>query len=200
MVSITRVLFNGNEELLLTGSDDELKIPYKNNSFAVEFIGLHYGDPEHNQYAYKLVGLEDDWMYTGTTPMVNFSKLPPGEYQFLLKAANSDGVYGEEASFNLIIKPPFYMTIWFYLSLTVLVIGVLWGLHKYRLSMKMAQMKEIDKIRKATAADFHDELGHKLTIINWFSQILKKKIGPEQEDLKPHLDKIIEKPKLFLEL
>lgn len=194
LVNITRVLLNGSKEVLLEGScaDNVLRIPYQDNSFVVEFIGLHYRNPGENQYAYKLAGLEDDWIYTGTTPMVNFSKLPPGKYTFVVKAANNDGIYGEEASFDLIIRPPFHMTIWFYLSIAVLITGILWGLHKYRLSMKMAQMKEIDKIRKATAADFHDELGHKLTIINWFSQILKKKIGPEQADLKPHLDKIIE--------
>jgi signal transduction histidine kinase len=53
-------------------------------------------------------------------------------------------------------------------------------------------VKEVEQLRRETAADFHDELGHKLTIISWFAEILKKKIGPEQQELRPHLDRIIE--------
>ena len=194
-VSITDIIINGSEHVNLAelGDDKILKLPYKNNSFTIEFIGLHYADPSQNQYAYKLEGLEDDWISTGNSPSVNFSQLAPGEYKFLIKASNSDGVFGNESdSITFVVKPPFYMTVWFYLTVIVFVSGVLYGLHKYKLSLKVAQMKEIDNIRKATAADFHDELGHKLTIINWFARILKKKIGPEQTDLKPHLDKIIE--------
>ncbi len=195
-VVVTSILVNGSQAVNLAGLGKQNKIislPYKDNSFTIEFMGLHYGDPMQNQYLYKLEGLEEGWISTGTTPRVNFSQLSPGEYKFLVKASNSDGIFGDEAeSFTIIVKPPFYMTIWFYLIAASFVVMVLWGLHKYRLSLKMEQMKEIDKIRKATAADFHDELGHKLTIINWFAQILKKKIGPEQTDLRPHLDKIIE--------
>ena len=195
IISITSIILNGNRFINLSDFQQSktIDLKYKDNSFTVNFIGLHYVDPQKNQYAYKLEGFQSDWIYAGNSTRVNFSQLPPGKYVFRVKAANSDGIYNSDGDMFVInVNPPFYKTIWFYLLIAVFIAAVLWGLHKYRLSMKLEQVKEVEKIRRATAADFHDELGHKLTIISWFAEILKKKIGPEQRDLRPHLDKIIE--------
>ncbi|MBK6643934.1 MAG: hypothetical protein IPG39_23255 [Bacteroidetes bacterium] len=194
-VLITSIQLNGNQLVKLDDYQESkmIDLKYKDNSFTVNFIGLHYVDPQKNQYAYKLEGFQSDWTYAGNSTRVNFSQLPPGKYIFRVKASNSDGSYNTEGDMFIInVKPPFYKTIWFYLMIAAFIAGVLWGLHKYRLSMKLDQVREVEKIRRATAADFHDELGHKLTIISWFAEILKKKIGPEQADLRPHLDRIIE--------
>lgn len=194
-VAITGIVLDGNRNVNLADFQQSktIDLKYKDNSFTVNFIGLHYVDPQKNQYAYQLEGFQKHWTYSGNSNRVNFSQLPPGQYIFRVKVANSDGVYNSMGDMFIInIKPPFYKTIWFYLLLAALITAVLWGLHKYRLSMKLAQVREVEKIRRATAADFHDELGHKLTIISWFAEILKKKIGPEQLELRPHLDRIIE--------
>ncbi len=195
LISITNIILNGNRYLNLADYQQSktIDLKYKDNSFTVNFIGLHYVDPQKNQYAYKLEGFQSDWIYAGNSTLVNYSQLPPGRYVFRVKAANSDGMYTSEGDMFVInVQPPFYKTIWFYLIIAVFIAGILWGLHKYRLSMKLEQVREVEKIRRATAADFHDELGHKLTIISWFAEILKKKIGPEQIDLRPHLDRIID--------
>ncbi|MEP7170711.1 MAG: triple tyrosine motif-containing protein, partial [Bacteroidota bacterium] len=170
-----------------------ISLKYFENSFAVDFIALHYHDPVKNQYAYKLEGFQQDWTYCGNLHQVNFSQLPPGEYIFKVMASNNDGYYNRQGdALTIIIKPPFFKTIWFYLALLAFIAIILWLLHIYRLQMKLAQIKEVERIRKETAADFHDELGHKLTTISWFSEILKKKIKPEQVELRSYLDKIIE--------
>ncbi len=195
VVNISSITLNGNRIVNLAElqKSKSIDLKYKDNSFAISFIGLHYVDPQKNQYAYRLEGFQDDWTYAGTTKQVNFSQLPPGKYIFRVKASNSDGQYSSMSDlFTININPPFHKTIWFYLLIALFIAAVLWGLHKYRLSMKLEQVREVEKIRRATAADFHDELGHKLTIISWFAEILKKKIGPEQLELRPHLDRIIE--------
>ncbi len=194
-VAITNLVLEGNKMINLSDFQQSktIELKYKDNTFTVNFIGLHYVDPQKNQYAYQLEGFQKDWTYSGNSNRVNFSQLPPGRYIFKVKAANSDGVYNTSGDmFTIIINPPFYKSIWFYLVIAVFITGVLWGLHKYRLSMKLAQVREVEQLRRATAADFHDELGHKLTIISWFAEILKKKIGPEQVELRPHLDRIID--------
>lgn len=170
-----------------------IKLKYFENSFTVDFIALHYHEPAKNQYAYKLEGFQQDWTNCGNSHQVNFSQLPAGKYIFKVIASNSDGYFNPQGdALTIIITPPFYQTIWFYLALLGFIAIVLWLLHIYRLQMKLAQVKEVERIRKETAADFHDELGHRLTTISWFSEILKKKIKPEQTELKSYLDKIIE--------
>lgn len=170
-----------------------IELKYRENSFTVNFAGIHFVDPQKVRYAYMLEGFQENWTDAGTNGTVNFSQLPPGKYIFRVKASNGDGYFNEAGDTLIIdIKPPFHMTVWFYLILALLIAGVIYAIFKYRLSMKMQKVKEVEQIRRATAADFHDELGHKLTIISWFAEILKKKIGPDQNELRPHLDRIID--------
>ncbi|MFI5219112.1 MAG: two-component regulator propeller domain-containing protein [Bacteroidia bacterium] len=194
-VLITDFVIPGKEKNISVdeSGNKSITLKYFENSFTVDFIALHYHDPVKNQYAYKLEGFQQDWTYCGNSHQVNFSQLPPGKYVLKVIGSNNDGYFSRQGdSLTVIIKPPFYQTIWFYFSLLAFIVIVLWLLHIYRLQLKLAQVKEVERIRKETAADFHDELGHKLTTISWFSEILKKKIKPEQIELRSYLDKIIE--------
>ncbi len=178
-----------------TDADGVKTISLRNNenSFTIDFIGLHFRDPSKNQYAYRLEGFQPDWTSCGNSRQVNFSQLSPGTYVFEVIASNNDGVFSTLGDkLTIVIHPPFYGTVWFYLLLLLVIAGILWGLHMYRLRMKMERVNEVERIRKETAADFHDELGHKLTTISWFSDILRKKLGPGESELKGYLNKIIE--------
>ena len=108
-----------------------LKLSYKDNFITFEFAALDYTNPQKNQYAYKLEGLHDDWIYSGNQRYATFTNLDPGEYVFRVKGANSDGVWNERgASVRILITPPFWKTWWFMwlaicLSLTALLLVVM---------------------------------------------------------------------------
>ena len=194
-ISITDFRLSGNEKnpSQFIDSSKKIELSYNQNSFSIDFIALHYVNPEKNQYAYMLEGYQKEWTYSGTSHQVNFSQLPPGHYVFRVKGSNNDGLYNEAGDFIVIaIHPPFWNTLWFYLLVLVAVFSFMWWIYKYRLKLKMEQVHAIEKIRNDTAADFHDELGHRLTTISWFGEILKKKIDPDEKELRSYLDKIIE--------
>lgn len=183
-----RIVYFDNEP-----GDKKIELKYFENSFTVNFAALHFINPLKNVYAYKLEGYQEDWISNGNLNSINFSQLPPGDYKLRVKAANSDGVYNEAGDFLTIsILHPFWQRPWFYAAVLTFTGLVLYILHKYRLSLKMQQMLSIDKIRKETAEDFHDELGHKLTTISWFGEIVKSKLKPGNEEAKIYLDKIVE--------
>jgi len=195
MVTVSGLLIGGNKFINLSGEQfvKTVKLKYRENSFTINFAGIHYADPQKVRFAWMLEGFQDDWTDAGTNGTVNFSQLPPGVYTFRVRASNGDGYFNEGGDTLIIdIKPPFHMTIWFYLLIAAVIAGIIYTVFRYRLSMKMQKVREVEQIRRATAADFHDELGHKLTIISWFAEILKKKIGPDQLELRPHLDRIID--------
>ena len=174
-------------------SNKKVELKYFENSFTVSFAALHFINPLKNVYAYKLEGYQEDWIYSGNLNSINFSQLPPGDYNLHVKAANSDGIFNETGDILVIsILPPFWKKVWFYAAALIFIGMVLYGLHRYRLSLKMQQVLAIDKIRKETAEDFHDELGHKLTTISWFGEIVKSKLKPGNDDAKIYLDKIVE--------
>jgi signal transduction histidine kinase len=140
-----------------------------------------------------LEGYQKDWTPSGNIHRVNFSQLPAGEYLFKVKGVNNDGTVSRNVdSLRIVIHPPFWQTIWFYAIIAVLILVFFRALHLYRMRMKMKQLKEIEKIRKEIASDFHDELGHKLTTISWFSEILRNRIRPEEKELRGYLNKIMD--------
>lgn len=68
-----------------------------NPSISFNFVALSYKFPAHNTSAYYLEGYEDEWVHTTTDRSASYINLPPGEYVFHLKAANSDGVWAAES-------------------------------------------------------------------------------------------------------
>jgi signal transduction histidine kinase/ligand-binding sensor domain-containing protein len=93
---------------------DKLHLTYKENFFTIEFIALDYTSPERNNYAYKMEGFDNDWVYSGNKRDANYTNLDPDTYTFRVKASNNDGIWNEEgASIKVSISPPWWETWWF---------------------------------------------------------------------------------------
>lgn len=114
-------------------STDTLTLSHRENVVTFEFIALNYTHPEQIQYAYFLEGFETEWNYVGTQRNATYTNLNPGTYTFRVKAANSDGLWNETGtSLVLVIEPPFWMTAWFIVAATLLVVGLLIFVYKRR--------------------------------------------------------------------
>lgn len=75
-----------------------ISLKYHQNFFSFEFAALDYTDPQRNQYAYKLEGLDEDWIYSGTRRFANYTGIPSGDYVFRVKGANNDGYWNEKGT------------------------------------------------------------------------------------------------------
>ena len=131
-----------------------------------------------NQYAYKLEGLDKDWIYSGDRRYVSYSNLDPGEYIFRVKGSNNDDVWNEEGtSIVIIISPPFWKTWWAYLSYVGIFIFALYGIRRYemnRISLKnkikvdgaiLKEKEEMDGIKSKFFANISHEFRTPLTLI-----------------------------------
>ncbi|GAA4808701.1 two-component regulator propeller domain-containing protein [Olivibacter ginsenosidimutans] len=87
-----------------------LTLPYDSASLSIDFAALSYRSPELTQYSYRLEGLESGWTKLKTNRRVYFTKLPPGEYTFQVKAATIVGRWGREQQLKLIITPPWWLS------------------------------------------------------------------------------------------
>ncbi len=94
---------------------DELLLSHKDYVFSFEFAALDYSAPSKNQYAYRMKGLDEDWIPTGSDKrFAYYTTLPPGRYEFMVKGSNNDGLWNEEGtSVKIRITPPFHQTWWF---------------------------------------------------------------------------------------
>ncbi len=95
----------------------EITLTYKDNIVAFEFAALHFSTPRKNQYAYQLVGWDNDWVYTDyKNRRATYTNLPDGDYTFRVKASNADGYWNEKgSSLKIKVLPPPWRTWWAYI-------------------------------------------------------------------------------------
>lgn len=123
----------------------DITLSYREIVFSFQFVALNYTIPGKNQYAYKLEGFDKDWYYIGDKRIATFTNIPPGNYRFRVKASNNDGVWNEVGTtINLTIRPPFWRTLWFRISLLVFLISIiflmLWT-RTYRLNLQRNKLR-----------------------------------------------------------
>lgn len=93
-------------------------------AFTVEFVVSNYISGQHNTFAYKLEGYDKEWYYLTDKRAVSYSNLPHGTYQFLVKAANSDGKWNPTpTALEIIVLPVWYKTWWAMLLFLATLIG-----------------------------------------------------------------------------
>lgn len=122
-----------------------VEFSYKDDFVSFEFAALDYTNPEKNQYAYRLEGLREDWIYCGNQRYATFTNLKPGRYVFRVKGSNNDGIWNEAgAALEFIVTPPFWQTWWFrWLSVAI---GLTSFLLFFRfLSAKQKAKAELDR-------------------------------------------------------
>ena len=148
----------------------KIKLDYKQNFFSFEFSALDFSQPDKNQYAYRLEGFDQDWIYSGSRRYASYTNLDPGGYTFRVIGSNSDGVWNENgASVQILIKPPFWHTWWFRFLSILIISGILYQLYKYRVS----KLLEIERMRIRIASDLHDDIGSTLTKIAIHSEVIR---------------------------
>ena len=113
----------------------EIELSYQDYVFSFEFAGLDYMAPEKNKYAYKMEGLDNNWNFVDASKrFAYYTNLSPGNYTFIVKASNSDGIWNNNgAMVRIIITPPFYRTWWFIGLVLLLLFALAYFLFKWRL-------------------------------------------------------------------
>ncbi len=102
---------------------EPIKINYDENFFTIEFAALDYSRPDKIHYAYMVDGFNKDWVEVEHRRSATYTNLDPGKYTFIVKATNSDGLWGDNlTSVELYILPPFWKTLWFRLLIIMIVL------------------------------------------------------------------------------
>jgi ligand-binding sensor domain-containing protein/signal transduction histidine kinase len=123
-----------------------VELDYKESVFTLEFAALHYADPAANRYAYRLRGFDHDWTETGAGKrFATYTNLDPGAYVFEVRAANKDGVWSERpATLAITIAPAFWMTWWFRLPATLLVLGSAFAIYRLRIRVLVQRTARLE--------------------------------------------------------
>lgn len=186
-VSITSFqLFNDNLPVdSLLGLKD-IKFSHSDNSFTIKFASISFTQIRKLTYYYMLEGADKDWIQAELL-QATYSLLPPGDYTFMVRAQNEEGIFSDHiTTLHIIIRPSFWQSIWFYLLLGLAMAGLLYYLHHLRLQ----RLLHVEKVRTRLARDLHDDMGSTLSTINILSNMALKKADTDHKTAKEYMVRI----------
>src|SRR5690606_13720687 len=114
---------------------------------------LDLTDAERTRYAYRLDGLDDNWIEPDATRRVaTFTHLPAGSYRFLVRARGEAGDWGPETSLGVVVEPPPWRTGWAYTLYAAAALLLLAAAFHYYRQRLVAQhlARERDAAERAT--------------------------------------------------
>ncbi len=178
----------------------------EHNAFSISFAALDYAQYERIRYAYKMEGLDKDWVKINTHHDAYFAHLPAGNYRLRVRIANGSHTVTEtEESIPIKVLPPWYATIWailLWISLGALLLGLaftyyrhirrvrkeaarrIWQVRREREKAEEAEKaeKELNKIQQNYFANVAHEFRTPLTMIAGPAQQLSTSAGIQGPD------------------
>ena len=121
-------VFTGNENHRFNPLKQIVHFEPEDKNFEIDFSTLNYTFPQKVQYAYKLDGIDGDWVYTkGNRQFAFYNRLKKGTHTFYLKATDENGVWGTNImELKIYKRPAFYETWWAFLLYCVTAATILY--------------------------------------------------------------------------
>ncbi|NME70149.1 two-component regulator propeller domain-containing protein [Flammeovirga aprica] len=126
---------------------NHVTLPYDMNQISLELGATNYVNKDNAIFSYRLRGMDDAWIQKGAgQKMVNYSKLPSGNYIFEVKAINSNGVESEQIrSLKITIQNPWYLTWWACMVYIFIVLMIALVIYKYLSNVIVLNKKIIEE-------------------------------------------------------
>ncbi len=201
-------------------ASQSIKLSPNDRILELDLTLLDYERSSENQYAYRLSGKQDQWIYTRTNRLTIINP-PYGKYDLVIKARGASGVWSE----NLLVIPmeaqaPFYKQWWFAIVLILIIItgifiGLRWRVRKLRkdrerlekevqnrtqkIAEQAEELKALDKAKTRFFANITHEFRTPLTLVTGpLEQILEEPAQPAA--LKRKLSGVLKNTRNLMEL
>jgi len=169
-----------------------LTLSYKQSVITFYFAVMDFTAPEKNQYAYKMEGFDNDWIYADNKREATYTNLNSGDYVLHVKGTNNDGTWNEKGvSLRIIIIPPWWKTLWFRSVLILAFLLSVFFVYYIRLQFYRDKQKELSiLVEKRT---------HELTLAN--KELLERQIliEDQSEELRAHAENLKEANDLLVD-
>lgn len=167
--------FDGKSEELTTSYEFENKMglhfQHNDKMFTFKVSQPEYRRQQNVYYSYYLDGFLDEWSEPTEQNEFTFTKLTPGSYSLEIKAGNeAQSLDSNLISIPIEVSEPWYMSLWFWLLLTLACISLLYAIFKLR----YLQLLKYEQLRTDISRNLHDDVGTILTGIAMQSELMQK--------------------------
>lgn len=163
---------------------------YQQDILTLEFSSLDFTAPNQNKYRYQLVGVDKQWIESGTRRSATYLHLPAGSFVFKIQGSNSQGIWSDKIKeLKIKVLPPWWRTWWAYM-LYVLITGLaIRSYFKFRINEAKLQndlyyqqqeakrVKELDTLRTQLYTNITHEFRTPLTVILGMANQIKNGTG-----------------------
>lgn len=171
---------------------NNLTLKPKQSFFSIDFASINLYSPSKTQYAYKLEGLHNEWIYLNNERKVSFTNLDPGNYTLTIKYTNVDGEWQiAPNALHITILPPWWKTWWFKSLLVAVVIGGIVGVFYLR----VASIRNRNKLLKEEVQKRTQELSE----ANTFLTERNDEIRHQKEKLEQSNNEVVRQSNKILE-
>jgi len=128
------------------------EIKYKNNSLTFYFSAANYFDSKKLYYSFILKGFDKEWSNWIDENKKEYTNLPEGEYEFIVKAKDLYSQISRESKYTFTILPPWYRTIYSYFAYLIIISFIFYlviTLNTQRLKAANLKLERIVKERTA---------------------------------------------------
>ncbi|MBE7168958.1 MAG: response regulator [Williamsia sp.] len=170
---------------------DKISFAHDQNRITFNYVGIHYPGNSNNQYSYRLLGYDPDWVRAGTGRTVTYNNLAAGTYKFEVKAANSDGVWNAlPASIMISVLPPWWKTWWARVLYIAVLCTVIYALYRNWLARATNRQRIILHQKEAQQLKALDEMKSRFfsNITHEFRTPLSLIIAPLEKMQKEYAD------------
>jgi len=171
---------------LASSAPDPFQVAPGHGDLEIQYTALGLRAPEKNRFKYMLEGFDTAWIDAGTRRTAYYNNIGPGKYHFRVLASNNDGIWNETgASLDFVFLPHYWQTWWFKAAVPLLFLLLFWAWYRFRL----AQLKQIERLRIQIASDLHDDVGSRLTKVAMVTEFVDRETSSSDRS-KPHIQAI----------
>lgn len=140
---------NGRMINLSGNSPQEVVLESDENFFSVAFSVPEYTAPHALRFSYYLKGMETEWNEMTSQRTANYTNVPPGSYELLVRCTNLKGDWTRVSTLRIKVLPPWYLTWWAKLLWTILVAAIVtMAVRIYLYQLKIRHKMEIAEVEK----------------------------------------------------
>ena len=103
---------------------EDIYLPYQEHKLVFRYNAINLRHPERTRYSYTLEGYENEWHHVGQAKTATYKRVSEGNYRFIVKAENGLATKTYISPFKIIVKKPFWMKGWFYVTIVLILFGI----------------------------------------------------------------------------
>ena len=160
----------------------KIVLSYKENFVEFGLVALDFVYPEKNKFSWKMEGLgNSNWSVPSYHNFISFPNLPPGEYVFMVRAANNDNIWNDKGvRLTIIVTPPIYKRTSAQVVFVLLILLIIYLFFRYR-TRRIEHEKKILEQKVAERTEELQEKNNDIMSSIQYAQRIQQAILPNVE-------------------